>query len=135
MGMIYFVPQAVSRNNWWKTLDETSGMFLAGVMRSYFWSFPHNEKRMGGGGGLSILNSHTYRKITITINSVTTKTTKTYTHTLSKMKMRALRLGVLSSGTLQFWGPKLYSPKAIKKKAALYGEVKASGRRGSWAAT
>lgn len=54
MGMIHFVDQAVSKNNWKKNPDKTSRMFLVSVMKNDLGGFLDYGERTGGRQALSI---------------------------------------------------------------------------------
>lgn len=51
MGMIHFVHQAVSKNNWKKNPDKTSRMFLVSVMKNDLGGFPRLWGKNGGQTG------------------------------------------------------------------------------------
>lgn len=94
-------------------------MFLVGVMKSYFGSFLDNGKRIGVTASHYILVPSAY-KITIAINSgVITKAKDLracrHAHMLSKMRMKAFRLGVLSSSTYSSEAPNYAIQNQLKE--------------------
>lgn len=106
-------------------------MFLVGVMKTYLRSFLDNGKRMGV-GCLWVFLSHLFTKITTTISSSVINKTKdlrarAHTHTQSKMRIKAFRLGVLSSSNYSSEAPNYTVQNQLKRRQHYMEKLKQVG--------
>lgn len=103
--MIHFVHQAVGKNNWRKnSTGERSRIFVVGVMKSSFWSFLDNGKRLEG--ELSVFLSHICmqksQSLSIAVSLLKLRNyTHTHTHT-EENENESIQIGCIIKQHLQF---------------------------------